>query len=389
MTYDSQWEEASFQTWAMRLARQCKRDGRDQTARLSRFFDQYRSGFDALIATPRLQRLAGRRQFGERRLRVEDFGASLIARPFPHTRLTHVQQAAAHALVAGVILGLDTTSLKTLACAALLHDVDHPAFSHTGDRWLVRVLGLPDHEARACETVCTDVHIGRALQQLDVLPQDVAVVIREEGILGRILSLVDTLAYVQLDGRILGIVRSRNLRLGIDVLSNFVAVHATGYEVRQMAPMQDVLNLRLQLFNDLYDNVTSRISVAVAETLLDYAYKHGMITEEDVRVLSCGAIEQRLRTELSGRAGWLESAMDILFCGWAEDGPWRLAVMDTEEELTGLLADNPRAFVSRPSSNRAKSYACWYPGDVHRVLQARGQIASSRSKILVVIYKGV
>jgi len=389
MDYDPQWEEVSFQEWAMRLACEFKIAGADLTARVSQFFDSNGQAFEALIDTPRMQRLSGRRQFGERRYRVEDSGASLLARPFPHTRLTHVQQVAAHVLPAGLWLSLCDRDLKTLVCAALLHDVDHPVFSHTGDRWLMRELRLADHEERACQTVCTDVEIRSALRQLDVRPEDVASVIREQGTLGRILSLVDTLAYVQLDGRIMGLVRPRNLRFGVDVLMNLVAVCDSGFTVKRIEPMQDVLNLRHRLFDTLYNNVPSRAGNLVAELLLSAGHAQGLVTELDVRFLSCTTMEQRMRAELAGQTEWLQSAIDILLCGWNAAGPWKVTLVQTEAEVTDLRADHQHTLVSPPMNTRSKTYVCWVTGDAVQELTAHGAISGSRTQYLVLTYEGV
>jgi len=111
------------------------------------FWAEYAEVFRALRATLAFSRLEGIRQLG---LKRGTFGVPALMVPFcggqeaettaldPFTRRDHSERMCATALSLCALHGVTTVAALHAAVAALLHDIGHPAFSHTVEPILKR-----------------------------------------------------------------------------------------------------------------------------------------------------------------------------------------------------------------------------------------------------------
>lgn len=365
MHYDPNWEEVSLREWAMRYANACQDRDPSLVARVERFFDTHGDVLDALLAHPRLQRLKGRRQFGERRYSVRTTGGTLMSRVYPHTRFVHATHVASLALVMGLAAQLTPGQLSALVCGALLHDLEHPAFSHTGDRWLVDVLGWPDHEERACQVILTDLSLHTLLARLGTCPKAVVAVIREQGVAGRLQSLADTGGYVQLDGRILGLFVPGDYSLGARLVRSLLGVTGRGFIISDTEPVQDVLDTRLKLMELNYRSVGGRITDALMGLLISGGLHDRWLDPEDLRTASCDVIERQVYGSLTRQSpGWMHAAADVIRYGWHAGGPWEHWYGQDTAEAERRVAASRFTAVSWGYDHGQKAYTCAFDGEV-------------------------
>lgn len=388
MYYDPDWEEVSLREWAMRYATACQDRDPSLVARVERFFDTYGEALDALLAHQRLQRLKGRRQFGERRYQVRATGGTLMSRAYPHTRFVHVTHVASLALVMGLVAQLEPVQLHALVCGALLHDLEHPAFSHTGDRWLVEVLGWLDHEERACQVILTDVSLHVLLARLDTHPEAVAAVVREQGVAGRLQSLADTAGYAQLDGRILGLFVPGDYSLGARLVRSLLGVTSRGFIISDTEPVQDVLDTRLKLMELNYRSVGGRITDALMGLLISGGLHDGWLDPEDLRTASCDVVERQVYSSLTRQSpGWMHAAADVIRYGWHAGGPWEHWYGQDTAEAERRVAASRYTAVSWGYDHAQKTYTCAHEGQVQD-LRARDAQSQSGGIHHVITYTG-
>lgn len=377
MTYNPQWEECSYAEWIQRLAWSC-------TSMSPRLIDAARGYLvrrqpliDLVVETAEVQALRVRRQFGSQYQRME-----AGTKPYPQTRFTHVQQVAAHACIAGLLVDLDDVETTTLVVAALLHDLAHPLFSHVGDEWLCEQ-GVPDHEARACAMILREGPLRQRILACGVEPEAVCEVIQERGRLGHLLSLADTLAYVQLDRRVLNRAWPRDLRLAQDVFAALRSVSVEGIEMRTTQPIQRIIDLRHELMETVYVSVSCRVSKAVVHTLLTRLWEAGQLSVQDMCWLPCAEVEQRLYAWC--RAHGSVDLIDLMRWGMRPESPrrqWRCTVVPNETEAHALAAEAARYFVS-PPTDHWKSYACLVDGVAHTVTPRLPTSQTTRSWVVV------
>ncbi len=121
---------------------------------LQRFFPKHAAALNALRATPPFSRLDRIRQLGLKR-GTKGVPATMV--PFcdgkesrttelePFTRRMHSERMCATAIACSALHDVPFDDALHAAAAALLHDIGHPAFSHTVEP-ILRRHGFPDHE---------------------------------------------------------------------------------------------------------------------------------------------------------------------------------------------------------------------------------------------------
>lgn len=117
------------------------------------------------------------------------------SRRFPHMRLTHVLDVSAAATLLGLRAKLDEHALKTLRIAGLSHDRLMPA---GGDLMKTISATAFDEDARYPE-LASQPKISAFLEKTGVSMQQLAPIIRGEGLLGTLLNMADKLSYVARD----------------------------------------------------------------------------------------------------------------------------------------------------------------------------------------------
>jgi len=283
----------------------------DLTQEIDAFFERYGDALGDLLCCPALHRLTDIRQLGIKRyppatqtMFLQGKLRTVTTSPCLHTRLMHVVQVAAHVIAGGLLLKLERNLTAIAACAALLHDVGYGAYGHDGDNVLL-AWGYPGHEERGERMVQQDLDIRESLAMMDVDPRAVVVVMREDGFLGRLLSVCDTLAYVCHDARMIGCPLSRSF--SYEALASIESLGSDALVVGDEVPLRSMLHVRAELGRGFYFTLTNRIAAVALHQLL-----------QDMRA-RCALTPEVL-------AAMTDSEADRFFSGvWFEDtGPSRV-----------------------------------------------------------------
>jgi HD superfamily phosphohydrolase len=203
----------------------------------------------------------------------------------------HSDSVAAHAIVSGLRMKLTLRQIAILAFAALLHDVAHPAFSHDGDRY-AEFMGFPPHEARGQKLLETNQDLYESILMARLSVAEVVAVMREEGDLGQILKVMDTLAYVVMDSAIVG----DSLPSGFSawVITSITGVKDGRLQVLEAGPLGSLLAIRARLSRDIYYHLRNLLA---AESLL-FGFKKlgelGLLQADQIVTGTDGYIEMLL-----------------------------------------------------------------------------------------------
>jgi HD-GYP domain-containing protein (c-di-GMP phosphodiesterase class II) len=234
---------------------------------------------------PRVRRLTCLDQLGGiidyENFTIFPHGAEVKTKTF-HTRYHHSELLAEQIKFAGVKLGLSIEEIKILVSSAWLHDIGHPALSHVGDE-LLKKKGRGDHESRAIKLITDEKgNIFRALKKHGIEPQKIAETIKEEGYLGSLQSVCDTLSYLIIDSAMVGkhIYHDTGAGLigdlsGIDKQRNIIIVKTTEL-------WKDFLEKRASLMKDLILHPFHRRCRAAVRQLLLLALDEQAVTLEQL-----------------------------------------------------------------------------------------------------------
>jgi HD superfamily phosphohydrolase len=332
-----------------------------------------------LLATPEFVRLQGIKQLG------------FVYRVWPgatHTRFEHslgvyyLMLRALRALGASRTTGeghairshaisADTTDLRTLLAAALLHDVGHYPFSHA-----IEELGYPiaPHE-QVGRRMIEDGAIAPALERHGLSPSRVADLVdpprgvrppESDALLIRLLSGpldVDKLDYLPRDARACNVPYG-----GVDVtrlLGSLRVVESAseprlGVSDKGISPLNSLLHARQEMFDNIYWHHTNRAMMAmllraVQEALLAQALAPDELARHDDASLLARLGEERMPAgtrelvsalrqrrpykvllEVSARAGRLFNQLDALF--WDQAKRRRVESALAEALAAGLEA---------------------------------------------------
>ena len=226
----------------------------------------------SLIDTPEMQRLRGVRQVAM---------AHLVYPGANHTRFEHSIGTLhlAGELAANLDLGKRETQL--LRCAALLHDVGHPAFSHESEPVLERHLGRR-HEEVGLEKIRKGA-LGEMLEEEGFPLREFADVFMGNGI-GRLVTFelgADRMDYLLRDshytGVAYGVIDADRLIHTISMQGNEVLLDRGGLEAAE-----SLLIARFLMFSTVYYHHTVRIASAMLNKAIEYGIADGVIGAKDV-----------------------------------------------------------------------------------------------------------
>jgi len=121
----------------------------------------------SILETPELQRLSNVRQLGMNYLVFP--GAN-------HTRFEHSLGVSHLAGQIGKMLSLDDLQIKKLRIAGLIHDIGHPPFSHTLEKYLKKKTGL-DHVKIGAKIVKGEIDVAKGVsgpreKLIDIIEKD-------------------------------------------------------------------------------------------------------------------------------------------------------------------------------------------------------------------------
>lgn len=319
-------------------------------ASVETFFDRYQASFRDLRACHAMNRLNGLMQLGVKRNPAMDAFVGLPGRgavrvrtePYVHDRSTHSRLVASHMVALCLLLRRPPEDAATAAFGALLHDVGHCAYSHDGDELLV-ARGRPHHEERGQRLVRTDPDIAESLAKASVDAEAVIRVMREEGALGAMQKIMDTLAYVALDAAMDG--QPLPDDFGTRVIASIVGVNETAVAVTDPSPLQDVLDVRTRLSQRIYYSPRNRLGAGLLQKALGALLDADFLTLEEIENGTDGSIEMELSFLMNGRRRppeWIRSAHVVANGIWEEfDAHWDAFVFPGRAPAEAWLASLP------------------------------------------------
>lgn len=333
-----------------------------------------------------VERLIGLPQFG---IKADMFANEWLNRDAPvqvlsvpslHSRWNHSQFAGAIMFAFGLHLGLSFEQIATGTLGALLHDLGHPAFGHDLDDILVG-LGRPDHEERGQAKLREDKEIHESLEFLDIDVEDVIQVIQERGALGRMQNIADTLSYVVLDSCVAAPVEEVPVAFVWEVLSSVEGIEGTQYRVNDPEPITQLVNLRANMYRDLYWAYPSRIAAHVLRNLYQFLVEKNLISPEYLESATDNDVKSLVGTKLSelARTGqlpdWVDSTWALSLGFYDELDKWRILEFKTKAEAEQALARRSSAELAssvmiEPGDYRKKAYQVITPDGVEQSVQA-------------------
>ncbi|MBU0531351.1 MAG: HD domain-containing protein [Candidatus Uhrbacteria bacterium] len=314
------------------------------------FFWSYQPVFDDLELCVSVNRLVGLPQFGIKTdvlaaqfvKGVDGVSRQVTSSPSLHARADHSRLAAAIMVCFGLKLGLSGREIATGALGALLHDIGHPAFGHDLDDILV-ALGRPNHEARGARIICSDPDIEESLKMAGVETEAVLAVIREEGQLGRLQNIADTLSYVVLDSQLYGEPVGPDVSFITRVIGSVEAVEDECYRVNDPEPISRLINWRADLYRDVYGVFQQRIVAHVLRNFYRTAINLGMFEVVDFERGTDAEIKARLPfvvREAKARGilpVWFDSVSNLAFGFFDGLVRWRVETCLSEPEAQAVL----------------------------------------------------
>ncbi len=253
---------------------------REQKQRLKEVRTELQPLIDTLNELPLVQRLHRLPQLGgkvhpltRRKLPNE----AQTQHPFLHTRYIHSELLAEQAVFLGVKLGLPLEDLAYSYTAGLVHDVGHSAFSHQGDD-VLQEFGYPNHEIRGMNYLSAQDVRGK-LEAHGINIPKLFSILQEQGPLGSVEKVLDTLSYLVLDTAAVQISAYRDF--GASFLANVVDID-DGIKVKDVGLVQEILEIRARLFQECYCHPDSRLIDAARKQLLRVALRKGCLQPEDI-----------------------------------------------------------------------------------------------------------
>lgn len=232
-----------------------------------------------LIAGEEISRLVGSNPFHLDQSGLLQDGIFVAVNPprshfrlFNHTRLQHSLDVSSLSLRLGLHARLGYDLAVNLALAGLLHDEGHPALSHSGEVILMKYCNQ-DHEERTQQKVRK---LAERFSGYGVNVELVLTLLREEGF-GQLLSLADTLAYLQRDGQECGfplpdwiiptLLENTSFAIDMSLVINPPAAKA----IRAM------LDHRYLMYKLVYFHPYSQIEELMQQKAIDWAVRTGVL----------------------------------------------------------------------------------------------------------------
>ncbi len=208
----------------------------------------------------------------------DDPNSIYAVRPSFHTRFQHSELLAEQSVLSGVVLGLGLRELSLLYCGAMLHDAGHSAFGHAGDELLIRN-GRPGHEERSRE-ILQDKEVKLQMKSMCLDVDDIFDVIKERGVLGTLQKIFDTLSYLVLDSGMMFEDLYENS--GADVIRSIVGIDDETVVVSDLAPIQQMLDNRAYMAQQIYYGTTGKMIDESIRKLLSISFRRGLLDIEEL-----------------------------------------------------------------------------------------------------------
>ncbi|MBP9749016.1 HD domain-containing protein [Patescibacteria group bacterium] len=332
------------------MARELASKDPSLVAGVEEFLNRYAAAIESLSACPRVQRLVGLKAFGIKANPRLFVGVAVGFRPpahvrpslHAHDRWVHSQYVAAHGLALTLRLRFSQEECACVVFAGLLHDLGHPAFSHDVDHLLIGN-GRLSHEERGMRWVAEDESIMNVLASVGLTPADIIPVMAEEGSLGTIQTLADTLGYLVLDTEVLGI------PLGFSFARTLVDAAMGLVEdciiTDQPELFQEFLDIRAIMYRDIYYRRTHGVAATFLCKVIAALFEHSALTFADIEEETEAVIEAKIIRFLQDATTpqWLHSA-------WAVANAVPAALVDWESRSYRMLAEMAAQPVSPASS---------------------------------------
>jgi hypothetical protein len=275
---------------------------------------------DGLMAdaadTFRIFRLGGIRQLAF----LHDPLSEGFALHFDHTRLCHVVDVMAIATLMATRNRIPRADWRALRVAALTHDVLTPAGGDTTKSVDWKAFDEDAHYPEAFERFAA----GPFLRRQRLSAGQLASIVRNEGVLGRLLDIADKIAYVGRDAwnyvhrihlirkerseepsayrRIEAILNAHPMVCGV---WDSVVVADGQVFVRDGERLGDFLELRARLFRDLYFNPEARfLEHTLASIIIRDLYESGRLTRDRLLTMVDGELE-----------GLFSEVLEVYFAG--------------------------------------------------------------------------
>ena len=341
------------------------------TGYLRSFFSRHLAALDALRGTPAFSRLDGIRQLGLKR-GTKGVPATMV--PFcggmesattdlePFTRRAHSERMCATAVACSALHDVPFEDAFHAAVAALLHDIGHPAFSHTVEP-ILRRHGFPDHEEAGQALMREDPSIRAAFARFGVDAERVVAIARERGDLGLRQSLCDTLTYLTHDTRVVG--RPLGEPYVWDVLRSVRSVRDGAFDVEDPSLLQGFLETRFAMTVEMYEHPYNRVNSLLVCEIVDWLVAGGHLDVAALATLRDAEVLRALARAAVGQTpAWVGSATRLLTSSPAETRQWAFAEHETEEiALAAVRASAPGrpVFLLSPIDFTRKSFPIRLP----------------------------
>ncbi len=306
----------------------------------------------------RLYQLNGKTVFGH-----EGDHMMYLKPPF-HSRFDHSELIAAYIKFVGARIGLAAQELKPAVAAAWMHDTGHSAFSHLGDELLIE-RGRVEHEERSLLHL-GDTDIVATFEKQNMSKEEVAGYLREEGALGALESVCDTLSYLTFDTKVFG--KDGMGDEGLALLSDIKGIdrEKNMLVVEKPELWQAFIETRARMYKNLYYHPVNKRADEAMRQLLRIALNRNLITLDDIENGTDMELRLTLQSLVQRDAGAqrfsisdetepvLEEYKDLytLSLGFDAEG-WGRQTFDTEEQAIKALHALPvkaieQSFMSKP-----------------------------------------
>ncbi len=323
---------------------------------------------------PMVNRMIGLHQFG---IKTDVMSAGFAAdsngsvsqvtsSPFLYSRFEHSRFTAAIMVIFGLKLGFDFHNIMVGALAALLHDIGHPAFGHDIDDLLVS-LGRPTHEDRGIQIIRSDADIQESFSLVGVSVDEVVAVIKEQGALGRLQSIADTLSYVVMDSNIVPNLPDVPVSFIWELAEAIESVDADRFFVKTAEPLRKLVVCRADMFRDFYVAPLHRIAAHSLRNFYKITIELGMLKPRDFEEGTDATIKITLTKKIQeARAAgllprWFSTVHSLAFGFFDEINRWRRLSFDEQTDAMALLNrlkpdELATAVVIEPFDYRRKAY---------------------------------
>ena len=219
-------------------------------------------------------------------------GITIITPAF-HTRYDHAALQSELAKVAIACMNLPLDQAKVLVTGAWLHDVGRCALGHVGDRVLQKY-GIPDHEQRFVGIVQT--LLQKSLSRHGITSEALFALKEEQGALGKLEGVLDTLSYLLLDTESMGI--SFFDDSGGAFLHSIVGLNEEldCIVVSSPEPIQQLLETRASMMQRIYHDPANKMAEEAKYQLLQISIFRGELLPQDLMEFEDHEITVRLQS---------------------------------------------------------------------------------------------